>query len=125
MTWCGFLFTHFDAVRWNQLFDLFYDHLAVNGILVFTAHGRLSEPLMRKQSPPFGLEADVIKRILISYDRERLGYANYDDQYSVYGISISSPSWIFQQIEQFPSLRVYYMLEGGWGYQDVYGVSKQ
>jgi SAM-dependent methyltransferase len=125
LIWCGSLFTHFDATRWNQLFDLFYDHLASNGILVFTAHGRLAEPLMRKESPTFGLEADVMKSIMWSYDRKRFGYANYDDKYPVYGISISSPSWVFQQLERFPDLRICYMLEGGWGYQDVYGVSKQ
>jgi len=124
LIWCGSLFTHFDATRWAQLFNLFYNHLAVNGMLIFTAHGRFAEPLMRKQSPIFGLEAHVIKRILWSYDRKGFGYANYDDKYPVYGISISSPSWVFHQIGRFPGVRICYMLEGGWGHQDVYGVTK-
>lgn len=125
LIWCGSLFTHLDAARWIQLLNLFYDNLARNGILVFTTHGRLAEPLMRQQNPIFGLEETVMKSIMSSYDHEGFGYANYDDQYPVYGISISSPSWVSLQIERFPDLRISYVLEGGWGYQDVYGVTKQ
>ena len=125
LIWCGSLFTHFDASRWSQLLGLFYDNLAMNGILVFTTHGRLSEQPMRQQSPIFRLEAAVMRNIMSSYDRQGFGYANYDDKYPVYGISISSPTWVFQQIERFSDLRICYMLEGGWAYQDVYGVTKQ
>jgi SAM-dependent methyltransferase len=124
LIWCGSLLTHFDQSRWIQLLELFHNHLALNGILIFTTHGRLADPLMRQQNPIFGLEPAVMRDIMANYDKMGFGYANYDDKYPVYGISISSPSWVLKQMERFTNLRICYLLEGGWGHQDVYGAVK-
>lgn len=125
LIFCGSLLTHFDAIRCNQLLNLFIENLNEKGVLVFTTHGRIAAHFLPQQhSSLYGLELDVAKHIISEYESNGFGYANYDDKYPVYGISISSPAWVMRQIERFPNIRICYMIEGGWGHQDVYGLVK-
>lgn len=125
LIFCGSLFTHFDAIRCNQLLNLFVENLDEKGVLVFTTHGRIAAQFLPIQhSSLYGLELDVANQIISDYDASGFGYANYDDKYPVYGISVSSPAWVMRQVERFSNVRICYMFEGGWGHQDVYGLVK-
>lgn len=117
LIWCGSLFTHFDMTRFSKLLNLFLDNLNEKGVLVFTSHGRLAAYLMQNQNSFFGLGDDVSSRVLAEYTSSGFGYANYDDKYPVYGVSISSPAWVMKQIECNCDLnvRVCHMVEGGCG----------
>lgn len=126
LIWCGSLFTHFDMTRFGMLLNLFLDNLNEKGVLVFTTHGRLAHYLMQHQNSFFGLGTDVSSRISSEYTPAGFGYANYDDKYPVYGVSVSSPAWVMKQIECNcdVNVRVCHVIEGGWGHQDVYGLVK-
>jgi SAM-dependent methyltransferase len=124
LIWCGSLFTHFSDILWSQLLDLFHDNLRLKGVLVFTTHGRAAAQYMRQQNPIYGLDPNIAKQVLLDFDNTGFGYANYDDKYPVYGISMSSIAWVTKKIERFPDLRIYYLCETAWGHQDVFGVVK-
>lgn len=126
LIWCGSLFTHFDGARFNKLLKLFLDNLNEKGVLVFTTHGRIVAYLMKSQNSFLGLGIDASSRIISEYASNGFGYANYDDKYPVYGVSFSSPAWVMTQIESHynVNVRTCYMIEGGWGHQDVYGLVK-
>ena len=74
---------------------------------------------------PFGLDQAIIDQIVHSYDTVGFGYANYDDKYPVYGLSLSSQQWVKNTLEQFPDFKICYIRESGWGWQDVYGIVKR
>ena len=124
LIWCGSLFTHFSDILWSQLLDLFHDNLTSKGVLVFTTHGRAAAQHMRQQNPIYRLDPNIAKQVLLDFDNTGFGYANYDDKYPVYGISMSNIAWVTKKIERFPDLRICYLCETAWGHQDVFGVVK-
>jgi hypothetical protein len=55
-----------------------------------------------------------------SYEGEGFGYEPYPDHQWDYGISLSSPAWVYGELERCSSLKLVMYTEQGWdGFQDA------
>ncbi len=119
LIWCGSLLTHLQADLCVGFLRLFDRALQPGGIAIFTTHGRLSVDWIRQKSYIYGLNPDELPQLLADYDRDGFGYLDYPNVQQ-YGISLSSPSWVCSQLEQFPKLRILSYTERLWDHhQDV------
>jgi SAM-dependent methyltransferase len=148
LIWCGSLLTHLNFDYWGKFLALFRRSLAPDGVLVFTTAGRHAGVILRSALPLFdrvhaaqaggedagpeyeelvlnrslssyNLERDRVERLLGEYDRQGFGYVDYQGQVD-YGISLASPSHVFEQLEQLDDTRLILFTERGWdNHQDV------
>jgi SAM-dependent methyltransferase len=119
LVWCGSLLTHVDAFAWPRFLRFFNQCVAPGGLFVFTVHGRESVQWVREGKCNYSL-ADV-PAILNEYDRDGFGFQVYPAHpLPGYGISLSSPSWVANQVIEMTDLRLVLYLESGWdNHQDV------
>ena len=125
LIWCGSLLTHFDADRWPGFLSLFASQLSDFGLLVFTTHGRfIAEQAIRGRT--FGLAEYAVGALLSAYRRKGFGFAAYEGELAdrvgtsgSYGISLSSPGWVFEQVQGEPGMLVVSYAERSWGGHDV------
>jgi cyclopropane fatty-acyl-phospholipid synthase-like methyltransferase len=120
LIWCGSLLTHLEEPLWGQFLSYFTGHLATDGVLLFTTHGRLSVKWIRENIHTYGIEPKRLSRLLSDYNSKGFSYAPYPNSPD-YGISLSSMSWVLDQIQQYANVRVIHLNEAGWdNHQDVY-----
>ncbi len=125
LIWVGSLFTHLDKHQWPPFFDFFYEHLAENGVLIFTTHGRRVIKRMVEKIYDYGIPKEKIPTVIDNYKKTGFGYASYphtDD----YGISISTPAWAFAELEKYKDFRIVLFSEHAWdNHQDVIACKKE
>jgi hypothetical protein len=95
-------------------------------LLVFSAHGRFVYHRLRgiDRSYRYGLPHWRDTLVCRSYEQKGIGYANYFGAQD-YGISLSDPSWVCEQIRQIPSLAIVHYSAKAWhGVHDVYACKK-
>ncbi len=120
LIWCGSLLTHLKEHLWMPFLSFFAEHLSEGGVMVFTTHGRLPAKWIRENTHTYSLKEKELPRLLRAYRRKGFGYAPYPNS-PEYGITLSSPAWVLQLIQNFSNLRVVQLIEKGWGdHQDVY-----
>lgn len=124
LIWCASLLTHIDKQLWPEFFRFFHRHLAHNGVMIFSTHGRLSAQWLRTKSQKYGLEEMDIPSMMYSYRGTGFGYLHYPGC-SDYGISVSSPDWIIKELLLLPDIRICYFMESGLdNHQDVFAFIK-
>jgi len=120
LIWCGSLLTHLDRSYWKSFMIFCAKHLADDGLLVFTTHGRYVATMITDYDFWYGLEPSQAHQIVNDYSEHGFGYCNYPAR-STYGISIASPSGVFSFIEKQTDLQLCSVNEMGWDHhQDVY-----
>ncbi len=122
LIWVGSLFTHLPGTRWNSFLNLFASSLREDGLLVFSAHGLLVYYRIKgiDRSYNYGLPHWRDTLVCHSYERNGMGYANYA-QSADYGISLSNPAWVCDQIRRIPELTMVHFSASAWhNYHDVY-----
>ena len=118
MIWCGSLFTHLDRARWPHFLRFFADYLAPGGVLVFTTHGRQPIRWMMEGVYNYGLSREEQHALIHGYVTQGFGFVSPSSQ--AFGISLSSPTFVCAQLEQWSSLALIGIHEAGWaGHQDV------
>jgi SAM-dependent methyltransferase len=123
LIWCGSLLTHLDRDRWAGFFSLLVDAVEPGGVLVFTVYGLPRAEQIRTREALHGIGEHGAQKILAEFDRDGFGYADYEGQ-TLSGMSITSPSWVCEQIARTRSLRLVTYHECGWhGQQDVVAVT--
>ena len=122
LIWVGSLFTHLSAKRWPPVLELLRAVLTEEGLLIFSTHGRDAERRLRdRQVLLFNLEPPRIATILEGYDNLGFGYSDYR-KYPGYGVSLSSPRWVTEQLDKL-GLESVMLRENGWDdFQDVWAV---
>jgi SAM-dependent methyltransferase len=113
LIWCGSLLTHLPQERWAWFLKLFDDHLAKDGVLVFTIHGRHIAEMLRDGSLTFPLPNH--DRLIQDFERTGFAYQDYVHQQH-YGISLSSPEWVAATVARDTHLRTVDVMERGWFY---------
>ena len=122
LIWCGSLVTHLDTPGWLSTFQLIARSLQPNGIAIITMHGRWVAYLM-EQGHNYGLQRDRVDAVLASYRSTGFGYADYESD--GYGISLSSPAWVLQELMPWQQLRIVSYSERSWDdHQDVLVVQR-
>lgn len=126
LIWVGSLLTHLNEKACVEFLDLFHANLAPNGLLVFTLHGREAERRMRQGVSTYGLEPEGMSDVLKQYAARDFAFrSNRGDQNALgissdYGISMTSPCWVFQQARRLEDMRLVSYTERGWDdHQDV------
>lgn len=132
LVWCGSLFTHLAAARWDGFLSLFERVLAPNGVLVFTTHGRWPEQWLRQGrtrdgltiEQMYGLPPAATATLLASYEKTGFGYVDYPGQHG-YGISLSSLPFVVAFTQRITGLRLLVTAEHAWdAHQDVVSCQK-
>jgi SAM-dependent methyltransferase len=120
LIWCGTLLTNVEGMQFRGFLELFDSLLVRGGILVFTTHGPFVAGRMRNGEFTYGLDRAGIPALIEGYDVEGFGYMNYPQDVlarlgvSKYGISVSRPSWVCRQIEDFTGLQLLTYTEKAW-----------
>jgi hypothetical protein len=134
LIWSGSLLTHLPADRWPEVLGYFRDRLSPTGLAVVTSHGRRSEAFLAgdlvardvlwRVSDHYGLDPAAAQRLLEEYRDSGFGYADYPGDATGYGISLSHPDWVRQQLSS-AGVRLVYTREHGWDHhQDVWGFTR-
>jgi cyclopropane fatty-acyl-phospholipid synthase-like methyltransferase len=119
LIWCGSLFTHLESLRWADFLDFFERHLTLDGVLVFTTHGRQPIQWMNEDVYSYGLQRSEQLALIDHYDRTGFGFIVPANQR--FGLSLSSLAFVCTQVERNGSLRLIHAQEAGWaGHQDVF-----
>jgi SAM-dependent methyltransferase len=113
LVWCGSLFSHFDAPRWDSFLGLIESVTEPGGLFVMTVHGRRLADTLRSGATDPKLSKLGIVRMLRGYDRGGFGYADYPSEPG-WGDSIVTPDWVRETIAQRPGLRLLDYEESGW-----------
>lgn len=124
LIWCGSLVTHLDTARATQLLDKFCDHLSPDGLLLFSTHGRMHANFVHQRC--FKLTTnELFEPIRTDYLRLAYGYRDYPG-YQEFGLSLTSPQWIFQYVYGRDDLTLCSFAERAWhGMHDVTVLQKR
>ena len=123
LIFAGSLVTHLDAEMFKRSTSWFIRALAPDGLLVLTTHGRRHAYLQRSIRSWIAPEQWETARQ--SWLAGGFGYVAYEN-YSDYGLSSSSPSWVIRLVEHEPTTRIVSFQEGGWDdHQDALVVQKR
>ena len=124
LIWVGSVFTHLRAERWLSFWELFRSALTEDGLLVFSTHcGEVARRLREGQCRWYGLEPERAAEILEGYDKRGFGYSDYRKSRD-YGVSVSSPEWVSQQIVEVGYEPVLCQKNGWDDCQDVWAAVK-
>jgi SAM-dependent methyltransferase len=118
----GSLLTHLDDWQWDKYLAMCIDALSLDGTFIFTTHGRSAALQARRKDP---LWAEVIDSELLYnvYEQNGFAFLPYSKDYPTFGLSLSSPEWVMQRLQRFPSIKIVAFEEEGWG-QDVIAVRR-
>jgi SAM-dependent methyltransferase len=126
LIWVGSLFTHLNKAAFASLLKLLFNSLEIDGILVFTAHGKYSVEIFERywtsQSIPISSE-QLQKELIKTNGFYYAPYYNTQD----YGISISLKHYVIPLIESLFEGRAKLITykEKGWdNHQDVFAIQK-
>jgi SAM-dependent methyltransferase len=89
LIWCGSLLTHIDESAATLLLRCFLDHLAPDGLCVFTTHGDNVADSIQKKVHTYGLTEDAQEELLSRFYSRGYGYADYAGCHD-FGISVVS-----------------------------------
>jgi SAM-dependent methyltransferase len=123
LIWCGSLFTHINETAAIDLLRFFYDHLAPNGLCVFTTHGQFSIDSLQKKTITYGLQENGQNEVISQFHKNGYGYSNYWNQHG-YGISAVSHEQMTSLSSSIGDWKEIIFMERGWdNHQDVYGLT--
>jgi SAM-dependent methyltransferase len=132
LIWVGSLLTHLSEKTCMDFLDVFRGNLCRNGLLVCTIHGRKVADRLRQGISSYGLDPAAISGILEQYSQKDFAFcSNRLDQQilgitSEYGISITSPCWIFSQVARLQDVRLLSYTENGWdNHHDVVSMIRE
>ena len=118
----GSLLTHFDEWQWDRFFDMTLAALKPGGLLVATIHGRVNALLLKENPVIYG---DLIdgRALYKKYVETGFAYQPYAAACPEFGVSLSSPEWVFRKLQRLAFAKVVAFEEQGWG-QDVIAIRK-
>jgi SAM-dependent methyltransferase len=96
LAWCGSLFTHLAADRWQGFLGLFARALEPGGLVMFSTNGFLEMPDLRR----LGLNADEAQRLTAEFRETGIGYVDVGD--GSWGLALARPGWVKAQVEESP-----------------------
>jgi SAM-dependent methyltransferase len=123
LIWCGSLFTHINETAAINLLTFFYEHLAPNGLCVFTTHGQFSVDSLKNQTITYGLQENEQNEVISQFHKNGYGYSDYWNQHG-YGISAVSHEHMTSLFSSIGGWKEIFFMERGWdNHQDVYGLT--
>ena len=125
LIWCGSLFTHIDETASKDLLKFFFEHLAENGLCIFTTHGNRPINWMKNKERNYGISEESCLKLIDDYENIGFAFCDYP-RYKGYGISAISPEKMREFARAVGNWEVVLYLEHGWdNHQDVYAFQKK
>lgn len=120
LIWCGSLITHLKAPAISDLLNFFYDKLSLQGILIFTTIAE--EACSRLRSGiTYDLNPRDIANLIRDYEKSGFGYAQYPGNRRDYGLTLTAPSWIRNEVSKIKGLKELYFAKTRWDkHQDAF-----
>lgn len=115
--WVGSLITHLTETDTVKLLNCMARHLAADGLLIVTSHGRFVADTMANGVSTYGL-ATGIDQILADYHCRGYGFHDYSGLTN-YGISIISENWFASALTGIPLLLIEYRQQEWDNHHDV------
>ena len=119
LIFCGSLLTHLPETRFIKAIDWLCAALAPGALLVLTLHGRRADELERTVNR----HVDPAKWQRVSEAAYGTGFGFVQTERlngTVYGYSLTAPSWVMRLAERRPGLRVISYQEAAWNeHQDA------
>ena len=117
LIWCGSLLTHLPSRYFQDALKLVSRSLSPGGVAVVTTHGRHS-PFIQHNKWKY-MSDELFARAEEEFVMNGFGYADYNakatfDQQELYGISLSSPSFVMKCLESDDSIRIQGFMERAW-----------
>jgi SAM-dependent methyltransferase len=130
LIWCGSLITHLDQAPIIDLLRFFRRHLNQGSLLILTTHGDYVAARLPKKEFDYGLEDMQTPALIDGYTRSGFGFARYPkgvyDIVSDFGVSLTSPDWVYAQVRMVGGLREVYFAPRGWDdHHDVFGFVRE
>lgn len=123
LIWSGSLLTHLNQKAIAELLEVFNRSLKPGGLCVFTTHGEKVRERMDSMKVPYGLDKQTRVKLLETYSRKGLAYADYSNAQD-YGVSIISPQELRKLANRYQWEEKLF-LPAGWGnHQDVFAYQK-
>lgn len=123
LIWVGSLFTHLPAAKSAVLYDLLFQVMAPEGVLVFTSHGRHVRDRRVRGKWPYAIDASQYDAMIEEANSTGYGFVGYKGS-AEYGISLASLAWWERTINDSAS-EVVILRERGWDrHQDVIAVKR-
>jgi SAM-dependent methyltransferase len=120
LTWCGSLVTHLNAPEIQALLRALARRSAPWCSCRLGSARATAAKWMAEGAFDHGVRTGQIGPMLEEFERTRFAYRNYAHTAS-YGISLSWPDWIRQQVQEVGGLREVHFEAHGWaGHQDVF-----
>jgi trans-aconitate methyltransferase len=114
LIWSGSLLTHLPERAWKQCLQFYLDHLAPEGVLVFSMHGRYSAETTHFFDW-YGMAEENREEIMRGYNAHGFGYSEYSPG-AQYGMTIAKPAWVLSALEQHRQFTLLYYMERAWGH---------
>ncbi len=128
VVWCGSLATHISADRSAQLLHRFADALAPGGVAFVTFHGRMYPRAIVDIDRNVVAQPDL-DSIVRECARTGYGYRPYrtpEFERQGYGVSLTSPGWVFERLHERDDVTILFYREKGWHeHQDVVAILKR
>jgi CBS domain-containing protein/SAM-dependent methyltransferase len=104
--WCGSLFTHLPAERWDGFLELFERALVHGGVVTFTTAGRVRPRFIED----LGFEQHEAQEVLHQYEEQGFGYVDPGARDGGvphgWGLALSQPEWVEARIAKHPALKI-------------------
>jgi SAM-dependent methyltransferase len=120
LIWVGSLVTHLPRLRWIATLDRLIKATRECGVIVLTTQGRTVASLLAEGRKDVAENVDKAA-LLSDFARDGFAYQRYfeNDEHNDYGLALSSPQWLMQNLQSHPEVIVRAYLEEAWGMQDV------
>ncbi len=124
LIWSGSLLTHLDADQFVRFIRVFERSARVDGLILFTTHGRRAADFIRAGLDYYGIGPRKSQRALRRFERKGFAYCDYPNNPG-YGMALSSPRWVVDRLTRSNKLRIVWTGEAAWDrHQDVFAVLK-
>lgn len=130
LIFCGSLVTHLNRAAISDLLRFFKRQLNSGGLVIFSTHGDYVAARLPKKEFDYGLADEQLSPLIENYYREGFAFAPYPegvyDIVSDFGVSLTSPDWVCEQVRLIGDLRKVYFAARGWDdHQDVFGFVRE
>jgi SAM-dependent methyltransferase len=124
LIWAGSVFTHLKEAASRALLNDFLSWLAPNGVAIFSSHGRSVVTRLVEYHFPYMMGGKNAPLLAGYYGPRAYGYAPYPET-PEYGISLTSPTWFWDELKGRDDVRLVMYSERAWDYHhDIVAIQR-
>lgn len=119
LVWCGSLLTHLPLEAQQVTLRRLLDWTREDGLVVLTLQGRFMASQLERGEADFADNVDTIGLLRDFRERGATYRPYYESPAGSYGLTLNSPAYVGELLQQRSDVIVRAYLEQAWGVQDV------